>query len=381
MIRLINETDLHTGLVSNDPLIDSLVYADGGMPNWNWIDDGTLNHPIYYTFFFGGHDDLALEYGDSSGSAIMFNNQQQMYTRDALTYVDSVTGLNHVEVESAEEAHLIFAYTDLIQPNTTGICYGEYSYGVNSSSGEISDLELRQHVYLDSSPENECIDLAPGGFGYETLLHELGHALGLNHPHKGVELEVAYDTTAFTLMSYQSSGDAFTEYQSIDLSALDWLYGGDGVGGRAYGLNDQEVAVDPCGQFEQGSPAHHFMLLFMTVFGARGLQDALNQVGPYDDYLDQGLILVDAGRSIQQIANIVVESGVVEDFLASFDNVGWVNHIYANVVGSLPSSHTLDVIEYALDSGIYSKQDLLLIGSQGPVLEDQLVSIAASFCS
>jgi serralysin len=38
-------------------------------------------------------------------------------------------------------------------------------------------------VYLDNVEWNyQNANLAPGGQGYETLLHELGHALGLKHP-------------------------------------------------------------------------------------------------------------------------------------------------------------------------------------------------------
>ncbi len=44
--------------------------------------------------------------------------------------------------------------------------------------------------------------LEPGGVGFQLMLHELGHALGLAHPHEGRRLPAAEDHTGYTVMSY-----------------------------------------------------------------------------------------------------------------------------------------------------------------------------------
>ncbi|MFI3123467.1 MAG: M10 family metallopeptidase C-terminal domain-containing protein, partial [Methylococcales bacterium] len=68
--------------------------------------------------------------------------------------------------------------------------------------------------------------------GYETLLHEIGHALGLKHPFEiPNKLAKDLDNTNNTVMSYTYKGDYKTEFQSYDLAALQWIYGGDGLGG------------------------------------------------------------------------------------------------------------------------------------------------------
>ena len=38
-------------------------------------------------------------------------------------------------------------------------------------------------IYIGLDPQNGAV--APGGFGYATLLHEIGHAIGLKHPFEG----------------------------------------------------------------------------------------------------------------------------------------------------------------------------------------------------
>ena len=45
--------------------------------------------------------------------------------------------------------------------------------------------------------------LAPGSYGYSTLIHEMGHALGLKHPFEGaVMLPAQQESYAYSLMSY-----------------------------------------------------------------------------------------------------------------------------------------------------------------------------------
>jgi serralysin len=89
-------------------------------------------------------------------------------------------------------------------------------------------------VYLDNV-EFAGRTAAPsvGSAGFEVLLHELGHAMGLKHPFEGsVVLPDAQDDTAHTLMSYDRDGAVHSDYSPYDVAALQFLYGGDGLGGR-----------------------------------------------------------------------------------------------------------------------------------------------------
>ena len=229
--------DLTSGILSGDPSIDALVYERDGMPNWNWLVAVSDNpRPIYFTFDLQGQDDLAYRAGDAKVSWTAFNATQQQHTRTALDYIDQLTGLEHTEAQTTDSIDLIFAYTDFFDPNYSGVAYGEYTYLTDSITASVSDLELTQSVYLDTSPRHQNQDLTPGDLGYETLLHELGHVLGLVHPHEGEELDESLDNTSHTLMSYQASGGPYSTYQSLDLAALEWLYGADGMGGAGYGV-------------------------------------------------------------------------------------------------------------------------------------------------
>ncbi|TAN47558.1 MAG: hypothetical protein EPN21_17215, partial [Methylococcaceae bacterium] len=86
-------------------------------------------------------------------------------------------------------------------------------------------------------PKPELSDpLTPGSYGYLTYLHELGHALGLIHPHDSFYTPLpGTDSLKYTVMSYRDyAGDALGGYNSAyfpttpmlnDVAALQYLYG------------------------------------------------------------------------------------------------------------------------------------------------------------
>lgn len=70
-------------------------------------------------------------------------------------------------------------------------------------------------------------DFTYGSWGYKVLMHELGHAMGLKHPHSGVpRLTPTVDDNSFTVMSYvQAPNGEPTTFQLYDVAELQDLYG------------------------------------------------------------------------------------------------------------------------------------------------------------
>jgi len=159
-----------------------------------------------------------------------FNAAQQAAVRDIMGKLSQELGITLVE-----------------RTLDTASSYGQIRFGNNyqeTSSGyswlPYSTPDDRGgDVWLDIWTTPNLTDLAPGGIGYGTLLHEIGHALGLKHPGDynagsgssgmpGNYLSSAEDNETYTVMSYTaapSGGQQRDWYGLYDLLALKTLYG------------------------------------------------------------------------------------------------------------------------------------------------------------
>ena len=206
--------------------IDALL--DTG-PDWNYLTGA--NNTILYTFSVtSGNED-----GRSGQEA--FTMAQQVATRAAFDYISRITGIKFTETAVGEAAQIHLCNIDIESANTIGLCSWT-SRAYRGANDVLTHYEANAYVYLDNVEwRAKNRDLTPGGVGYQTLLHELGHALGLKHPFEGDPTLLWYqDNSINTIMSYNNTGAPRSEFGEYDIAALNWLYGRDGLGG-ALGIN------------------------------------------------------------------------------------------------------------------------------------------------
>lgn len=208
--------------------IDALL-SNG--PSWNYVTGRQAN---VITFGFGDDKDHTA----SVRSVSALTASQREGVRSALAYVASVTGIMFEETTSLADQQMAFLGADILSSGTTGLAAwsSEYTYlPPDKLTSYFADVE----VFLDVLDWPENLNLTEGTDGYETLLHEIGHALGLKHPFEGSpQLPGVLDNTGNTLMSYTQSRGAKSTFQALDIDALQWIYGGDGLGGN-FGLNSR----------------------------------------------------------------------------------------------------------------------------------------------
>lgn len=218
--------DIGTQPASGLTYIDALL---GEGPQWNLLLPN--RNTLRYTF---GTE--AAHQGDAgtifSGARSAFSTSQQQAVVQALARVTQITGIRFEMTIDAGTADLHFSNANLIGAATSGYTSTLWSWESNGQ-GTITRFTADAWVYLDNVEfQAQNANLARGTAGYETLLHEIGHAFGLKHPFEGnVTLPAAQDNTANTLMSYTAQGGPHSDFSPYDLAALGFLYGGDGIGG------------------------------------------------------------------------------------------------------------------------------------------------------
>ena len=150
-----------------------------------------------------------------------FDATQQSRTVTALNYIASIVDLKFSQSTNAAAPNtLTFSTNDQT---------GSDGYAFHPDEGSVGS-----DVYIDNSTSSDRT-FKDGTYGALTLIHEIGHALGLKHPGNynstGGESDPPYlpareDSTAYTVMSYTDSpAQFFLRYSVLDIAALQYLYG------------------------------------------------------------------------------------------------------------------------------------------------------------
>ncbi|MBN8977045.1 MAG: M10 family metallopeptidase [Rhizobiales bacterium] len=158
----------------------------------------------------------------------LFNAQEMAYVRQALTLWSNVANITFTEASDQGTADIEIRKAEL-GPGVGGTTY--FPHAVNNG------INVGGSVYLDVDAYGNLPPLSPGTHGFETILHELGHALGLKHPGNynagggGAEppyLPSGQDYTDFTIMSYNDywGGLVYPATPMLyDIAAIQWIYG------------------------------------------------------------------------------------------------------------------------------------------------------------
>ncbi|TAN52683.1 MAG: hypothetical protein EPN21_03345 [Methylococcaceae bacterium] len=164
-------------------------------------------------------------------SFVPFNSEQQAAAKAVVAAWENVLGVDFIaNTVAGKTGDLRWFGSKSIAQVPTAHAFSPDGAALAAGAGD---------VWVGPKPEL-LKGITPGSYGYLTFLHELGHALGLIHPHDSAYTpEPGTDTLKYTVMSYRDfAGDDLGGYNSgyypttpmlNDIAALQYLYGSNGT--------------------------------------------------------------------------------------------------------------------------------------------------------
>lgn len=229
-------SDTSTGITGTyyiDALLEGLSYR--------WNASSPVGTAVTVTFSFMEAAPSNADSSDANGFTAL-TSEQRAAARLAFTQIQSVSGISFVEATDSSAVNV------RLGSNAQGGVSAGYAYLPYSTSDGRGG-----QVYL--ATESSGDGTTAGTYGYATILHEIGHAIGLKHPGNynagdtsgsaGTPpfLPASEDNVGNSLMSYNDhvSGLSASTLMPYDIAALQYLYGANtttGAGASTYSFTD-----------------------------------------------------------------------------------------------------------------------------------------------
>jgi Ca2+-binding RTX toxin-like protein len=250
---------------------------------------GTTNLTFSFPTSGTNYADYTFDTNGVNAYHIDLGTQQQAAARAAFAQIAAATGMTFTEITDTDSVHANIRISQTADQDAPS-AYGNFPSDTRPMAGDIWFGRTNQPYY----------DLAyRGTWGFSTMMHEIGHTMGLKHGHQdytNVDLSFYFGTTprfgsqsltpdrdgqAWSLMTYTPApftnsnfaGEKISQpqtYMQYDLAALQYMYGanfstnnGDSV--YTFSQTTGEMFINGVGQ---GAPSGN--KIFLTIWDGGG---------------------------------------------------------------------------------------------------------------
>ncbi|PRY20900.1 hemolysin type calcium-binding protein [Aliiruegeria haliotis] len=197
-----------------------LAYHEDEQNRWNANED--LGTSAFVAYRFATNAEIGPLESSSrnqyNGDFRVFTPKEKAAFREAVKVFEKAAGIRLVETANTAAKVVAFG-ADLNAMNPAGYAYVPF---INTGTGTFDDpIDQSLHYVINMAPN----DLATNK-GFRTVLHELGHSLGLSHPFEApFTLASNLDNTDNTVMSYTHTPVTGRQLAPMDIEAMRHLYG------------------------------------------------------------------------------------------------------------------------------------------------------------
>jgi len=203
-------------------------------PGLTSLTASSAKHTVTYSYL----DNVSYSWltgADKTGFGTL-DDDQRAAVKKAFDYISTLVNVTFLESSTVAGSDITFGMND--QTASAGYAYYPLANGANPSV-----------LMLDNSnnPGNSGANLGTiGSYGWETLVHEIGHTMGLKHPGNynagggstpGPYLPAATDNRRMTLMSYTDPTDGY-KITTTSASANSYFFSASAVNPKSFGVYD-----------------------------------------------------------------------------------------------------------------------------------------------